>query len=163
MSLKDNLPAFVADEKYTSEILDAIEPEIDKIRTEIIKLILECCISTCSEYGLAKYEKDYAIPYNAEFSIDERKREVINKMLAKRSLTKEEFANFIKRNIDNKQFYISNLAEEYEFTIALIDEEYKDKLYDAIYRARPAHLKFEIILTSYERRCGTFHCNEHTI
>ena len=163
MGLKDNLPAFIANERYTSEILDAIEPEIDKIRIEIIKSILECCVSTCSENGLVRYEEDYAIPYNAEFSLDERKREVINKMLAKRRLTKEEFANFVRRNVDNKQFYISNLAEEYKFMIALIDEEYVEKLYNAVYKARPAHLRFEIIMTSYERRCGTFKCNEHVI
>lgn len=163
MTLKDNLPSFIANEPYISEVLNSIQPEIDDIITQLEKILLECSISTCSVLGLQKYEKDYAIETMAELSIDERKANVINKMLAKRILTFEELGLLIKRNIDNKQFYVSNLAEEYKFKVMIMDEEYMAKLYNALYKARPAHLVFELILVSYERRCGTFSCNENTI
>ena len=163
MGLKNNLPQFIAEEKYTKEILDAIEPEIDNIKAEIEKMLLECCISTCSETGLKRYEEDYSIQYDASFSIKERKKRVINKMLNKKRLTFEELANFIKRNVDNTQFYISNFAEEYKLKILLIDESYKEKLYEALFRARPAHLMFEIIVVSYAKRCGVFNCGEYVL
>ena len=163
MGLKDNLPKFIAEEKYTSEILDAIEPEIDKLNARLNKILLECCVSTCSEFGLNKFEQDYAIQKSTEFSIDERRRRVINKMLNKKRLTKEELGNFIKRNIDGKQFYISNFAEEYKFKVMITDSEYEEKLYEALYYARPAHLIFEIKIVSYERRCGTFSSNSYVI
>ena len=163
MGLKDNLPKFIAEEKYTNEILNAIEPEIDNLNTRLNNILLECCVSTCSEFGLNKFEQDYAIQKNVEFSIDERKRRVINKMLNKKRLTKEGLANFIKRNIDGKQFYISNFAEEYKFKVMITDPEYEEKLYEALYYARPAHLIFEIKIVSYERRCGTFSANSYVI
>ena len=163
MTLKSNLPAFIAQERYTSEVLDAIQVEIDKILIELSKLLLECCISTCTLSGLQRYETDYAIETTAGFSIDERKKAVINKMLAKRTLTFSELCRLIKRNIDNKQFYISNFARDYKFKIMLTDEAYMQKIYNAIFKARPAHLIFEIELVSKEKKCGTFFCNGHVI
>lgn len=163
MSLKENLPEFVSNEKYTKEILDAIEPEIDKLLVLLNSILLECCVSTCSNVGLTRYEKDYSLEKNIELSFDERKREVINKMLNKKRLTKEELANFVRRNIDGTQFYISNFAEEYKFEVAIIDPSYEEKLYKALFKARPAHLLFSIKVTSYQRRCGTFSCNQHCI
>ncbi len=163
MGLKENLPQFIAHEKYTEEVLDAIEGEIDKIKIKLNEILLECCISTCSEVGLEKFERDYSIIKNVEFSIEERKKEVINKMLNKKRLTKDELVNFIKRSVDKTQFYISNIAEEYKFEIMLIDENYKNKLYEALFKARPAHLIFSIKMVSYERRCGTFSCQGNVI
>ena len=156
MGLKDNLPEFIANERYTKEILEAIEPEIDNLKARLNQILLECCVSTCSEFGLNKYEADYAIKRDAEFSIDERRRKIINKMLNKKRLTKDELASFVRRNINKKQFYISNFAEDYKFEVMIIDDNYKNKLYEALYYARPAHLIFEIKIVSYERRCGTF-------
>lgn len=163
MALKDNLPQFVVEEKYTSEILDAIEPEIDNIKLKLSQIILECSISTCSIDGIKRFEQDYGIAYNPGLGVDVRRKNIINKMLAKKRLTEDELINFIKRNIDGSQFYISNEAEQYQFTVYLIDENYKQKLYQALFNVRPCHLVFNIKLTSYEKRCNTFNCNEFTI
>ena len=163
MTLKDNLPQFVAEEKYTSEILDAIEPEIENLKLKLSQILLECSISTCSTEGIKRFENDYGIPYLPSLNADIRRKNVINKMLAKKRLTETELISFIKRNIDNSQFYISNEAEKYQFTVYLVDENYKEKLYEALFNARPAHLIFNIKITSYEKRCNTFNCNEFTI
>lgn len=163
MSLKDNLPQFIAEEKYTKEVLEAIEPEIDKIKLKLTQALLESCISTCSSIGMRRFEEDYAIKYDAELSIEERRRQVINKMLAKKRLTKEELANFIKRNLDGGQYYISNMAEKYEFSVRITNEDYKEELYKALFGVRPAHLIFDVSLVAYERRCGSFNCNQEVI
>ncbi len=163
MPLKENLPKFIAEEKYIKEVLEAIEPEIDKIKIEISKMLLECCVSTCSDYGLKKFEKDFSIRYDANLTIEERRRNVINKMLAKKRLTKEGLNDFIKRNLNNGQFYVSNEAEQYSFKVRIINENLKEELYQALYKARPAHLVFDVDIVSYERRCGTFNCNGYVI
>ncbi len=163
MTLKENLPQFIAEEKYTSEILDAIQPEIENIKLKLSQILLECSISTCSVNGVERFEKDYGIPYNSNLSLDERRKNVINKMLAKNRLTEEELINFIKRNVDGSQFYISNEAEKYQFTVYLIDKTYEEKLYQALFKARPSHLVFNIKLTKYEKRCNTFNCGEFII
>ena len=72
MTLKSNLPQFVAEEKYTSEILDAIEPEIENIKLKLSQILLECSISTCSINGVKRFEEDYGIPYNPSLSLDAR-------------------------------------------------------------------------------------------
>ncbi|MCD8024517.1 MAG: YmfQ family protein [Candidatus Gastranaerophilales bacterium] len=159
MSLKDNLPNFIAYEKYTEEILNAIEPEIENLKLRLAKILLECCVTTASYDGVSRFEKDYALSYTADFTLEDRKRQIINKMLAGKCLTREEFANFVKRNVDETQFYISNSADEYKFEIMLADDSYKEELYNALSEARPAHLIFNITLVSYERRCGTFNCS----
>jgi len=158
MGLKDNLPQFIAEEKYTKEVLDAIQPEIDNLKLRLSNLLLECCVTTCTEYGIKRFEEDYSIVYNAELSLDERKRQVINKMLNKKILTFDELAELVKRNIEGGQFYISNMAEKYSFSIMITDENYKAELFEAIRAIRPAHLKFDIKIVKYERRCNTFYC-----
>lgn len=163
MGLKDNLPQFVAEEKYTKEILEAIEPEINKVKTKLIETLFETCISTCTDEGIKRFEKDYSIKFDASLTSDERRRQVINKMLAKKRLTKEELANFIKRNIGNGQYYITNIAEKYSFKVRVVDGEHIEQLYKALYTVRPAHLVFSVDLTSYERRCGTFNCNQDVL
>lgn len=160
MSLFENLPQFIVEEKYTKEILNAIEPEIDKIRQELTKKLLETCVSTCSLVGVEKFETDYSIKFDSNLSLDERKINIINKMLSKKRLTKNELANFIKRNLNNGQYYISNMAEEYQFKVMLVDENYKEKLQKALFEARPAYLNFQIEIVKYERRCGTFNCKK---
>ncbi len=159
MGLKENLPLFIAEEKYTQEILDAIEPEIEKIKIMLFEALLECCVTTASTKGVRRFEKDYSIKYDAELSLSDRKRQIINKMLARKILTKENLANLVKRNIEDGQFYIANLAEEYKFRVMITDANYEEKLYKILYEARPANLIFDIILVSYERRCGAFGCN----
>lgn len=163
MALKNNLPAFVANEKYTSEILNALEFELDKIKLRINEMLLECCVTTCTNEGITRFEKDYSVSHNANLTLDERKKRVINKMLSKKRLTKEELSDFIKRNINNTQYYITNMAEQYKFQVRLSDENHKENLYDALFNVRPANLIFEVILVSYEKRCGTFKCSEQTI
>lgn len=163
MGLKDNLPQFVAEEKYTKEVLEAIEPEINKIKARLTEMLLECCISTCTEEGIKRFEEDYSIKFDASLTIDERRRQVINKMLAKKRLTEDGLANFIKRNIDNGQYYITNMAEKYSFKVRVVNDTYIEQLYKALYSARPAHLVFSVDLTSYERRCGTFNCNQDVL
>lgn len=163
MALKDNLPSFVAEEKYTKEVLDAIEPEIYEIIRLLKQALLECSISTCSITGLLKYENDYGLLHKAELSIDERKDEVINKMLNKKRLTMEELKNLIKRNINRGQFYISNCPEQYKFKIMITQETYRQRLYNAVYRARPAYLIFDIEVVPDVRRCGTFTCDGYVV
>lgn len=163
MTLKNYLPNFISDEKYISEILNALDFEIDKIKARLNEILLETCVSTCSAEGVKRFEKDYSIEYNANLTLDERKKQIINKMLSKKRLTKEELSNFIKRNINGTQFYITNLAEQYKFQVRLLDETYKEELYEALFSVRPAHLVFEVTLVSYERRCGTFKTNGHII
>lgn len=163
MALKDNLPKFAAEEKYTKEIFDAIQPEIDAIKLKLSKIILECCVSNCSSEGIKRFEKDYAIKHNENLSLDKRRTQIINKMLAKRKLTKTALEYFVKRNLNGEQFYISNSAEKYHFKIMIINKNLKDELYMAVYNARPAHITFEITLTKYEKRCNTFNCAQNTI
>lgn len=160
MSLFDNLPEFIAEEKYTKEVLSAIEFELDKIKLQLVNTLLETCVSTCSLVGIQKFETDYSITIDSNLTLDERKANVINKMLSKKRLTKEGLSNFIKRKLEEGQFYISNMAEDYEFKVMIVDENYKEKLYEALFKARPAHLNFKVEIVNYEKRCGTFSCNQ---
>lgn len=161
--LKENIPKFLYEEKYSKELINAIQPEIDKIKLQLSNLLLECCVSTCSEIGIKRFEKDYAIKFNPNLSLSERKKCVINRMLAKKRLTKSELNEFVKRNIDGEQYFISNEAEEYTFKVMLVNENYENSLYEALFSARPSHLVFNIELVNYERRCGTFRANETLI
>jgi len=163
MALKDNLPSFIVEEKYTKEVLDAIEPEIYQIVELLKQTLLETSISTCSLQGIIKYEDDYGLSHNTELSLDERKDEVINKMLNKKRLTKTELKNLIKRNINKGQFYVSNSPMQYKFKVMVTEERYRQKLHNAIFKARPAYLLFDIEVVPDGRRCGTFVCGGHVV
>lgn len=85
----------------------------------------------------------------------QRRQRILNKLARKKTLTWTNLGNLIQNNIDHPQYYISNHSGEYRFTI-IVQTNNTSELFKAVKEAKPAYITFDIVVTQYFRRCGTF-------
>lgn len=162
--LNDNehLPKIVTDIDGIRDVLLAIDPEIVQLRTDISNLIKELYVKT-TENLIARWENDFSLKYDASLALEQRRQQILNKLAAKKPLTWKNLEALIKSNIgDNVQFYIVNDSANFYFRIYVMTENTSD-LNKAIKKVKPAYLLFDIVVTDWARRCGTFVCGTNPL
>lgn len=156
MSLLDNVDPIIGKISGLKEVMLAIDPEIQLVRDDISQLIKELYIKTTENF-ISRWEDDFSLPYDSSLSLQQRRQRVLNKLARKKTLTWKNLELLIRNNIDNPQFYLSNDSANYRFTIIVQTENYQE-MKKAVQEAKPAYITFDIIVTKYFRRCGTFCC-----
>lgn len=157
MALYDNehLPKIVTEALGIRDVLLAIDPEIIKLRADIEEFKKEFYVKTTTNY-IERWEKDFSLPYDASLSLADRRQRVLNKLARKKTLNWQNLRLLIKNNLaQNTQFYISNNAAGFHFRIIVQTNDYS-QMEKAVRAAKPAYLTFDILVTDYARRCGTF-------
>lgn len=157
----EHLPKIVTDIDGIKDVLLAIDPEIQQIREDISEIQRNLYAHTADKY-IKMWEDDFSLPYDASLTLAQRQSRILEKMARKKSLTWTNLGLLIRRNIVNPQYYIVNNAGEYHFRIIIQDKDYT-LLENAIRTAKPAILTFDIIVTEYFRRCGTFNCGTEPV
>lgn len=161
MSLSDNLPKEITSILGLKDVLLAIDPEIQLVRDDISQIIKELYVKT-TEFFIERWEADFSLSYDPTLTLQQRRQRILNKLARKKTLTWQNLELLIKNNIDNPQFYISNHSAEYHFTIMVQTENYKE-MQKALDIAKPAYLTFDIVVTEYFKRCGTFACGTNPL
>lgn len=158
MSIYDNehLPNSVTDVIGIKDVLLAIDPEIQTIRTDISELIKELYVNTTDKF-ITRWEKDFSLPYDSSLTLKQRRARILNKLARKKTLNWTNLRKLIQENLDKPQIYIVNDSGNYHFRIIVQDPNY-EQMEKAVKTAKPAYLTFDILLTEYFRRCGTFRC-----
>lgn len=162
--LNDNehLPKIVTDIDGIRDILLAIDPEIIQLREDISDLLKELYVKTTEQF-ISRWEEDFSIKYDASLTLEQRRQQILNKLAAKKPLTWKNLEALIKSNIgDNVQFYIVNDSANFYFRIYVMTENTSD-LNKEIKRVKPAYLLFDIVVTDWARRCGTFVCGTNPL
>lgn len=156
MSLADreHLPKIVTDIDGIRDVLLAIDPEIQLLRDDISQLIKELYVKT-TEKLINRWEKDFSLPYNASLTLQQRRQRILNKLARKKTLTWKNLKLLVRNNITKPQFYIVNDSANYHFRIIIQESDYT-MLENALNTAKPAYLTFDIVVTEYFRRTGTF-------
>lgn len=161
MSLSDNLPKEITNILGLKDVLLAIDPEIQLVRDDISQIIKELYVKT-TEFFIERWEADFSLSYDPTLSLQQRRQRILNKLARKKTLTWQNLELLIRNNIDNPQFYISNHSAKYHFTIMVQTENYKE-MQKALDIAKPAYLTFDIVVTEYFKRCGTFRCGTNPL
>ena len=156
MSLLDNVDPIISKVDGLKEIMLAIDPEIQLVRNDISQLIKELYVKTTENF-IRRWELDFGLPYDTSLTLQQRRQRVLNKLARKKTLTWANLELLVRNNIDNPNFYLSNDSANYHFTIIVQTENYQE-MEKAVKEAKPAYLTFDIIVTEYFRRCGTFNC-----
>ena len=157
MSLVDieHLPKVVTNIDGIRDVLLAIDPEVQLVRDDISQLVKELYVKTTDKL-ITRWEKDFSLPYDASLTLQQRRQRILNKLARKKTLNWENFRLLIKNNIVKPQFYIVNNSGEYSFKIFL-EETNISELKNAIDKAKPAYLVYELIVTEFfTRYSGTF-------
>ncbi|MCM1338962.1 MAG: YmfQ family protein [Muribaculaceae bacterium] len=158
MPIYDNehLPKHVTDIIGIKDILLAIDPEIQLMRDDISSLIKELYVKTTDKF-ITRWEKDFGLSYDASLTLQQRRQRILNKLARKKTLTWKNLRLLIQNNLEKPQIYIINDSGNYHFRIIVQDPNYQ-QMEKAVKTAKPAYLTFDIVVTEYFRRCGTFVC-----
>lgn len=158
MAIYDNehLPKSVTSVIGIKDVLLAIDPEIQLLREDISLLVKELYVKTTEKF-IARWEKDFSLSYDSSLSLQQRRQRILNKLARKKTLNWKNLRLLIQNNLEKPQIYIINDSGNYHFRIIIQDPNYK-QMEKAVKTAKPAYLTFDIIVTQYFRRCGTFVC-----
>lgn len=156
MLLADNehLPKVVTTVEGIRDILLAIDPEFQLLRGDISQLKKELFIKT-TEKLINLWEKDFGLSPNSSLTLQQRRARLLNKLGRKKTLNWENLKILIRNNITKPQFYIMNDSANFFFRIIIHESDYTI-LENALKQAKPAYLTFDIVVTEYFRRTGTF-------
>lgn len=154
------MPKIVTKTLGIYDILQAIDPEIVKLREDIEQFKKEFYVKLTTNF-IDRWEADFSLPYDSLLTLAERRQRVLNKLARKKTLNWENLKLLIKSNLPpNTQFYISNHAARFSFSIYVNSDNLAqiEQMKNAVRQAKPAYLIFEVLQTDYARRCGTFNC-----
>lgn len=154
---REHLPKIVTDIKDIKDVLLAIEPEIFLLRQNISDLMKELYVKTTTNL-ITRWEKDFNLSYDASLTLQQRRQRILNKLARKKTLNWTNLRLLIKNNLaTNSQIYLINDSGNYHFRILVQDPDYF-QMEQAVKQAKPAYITFDIVVTQYFRRCGTFNC-----
>lgn len=154
---REHLPKIVTDVKDIKDILLAIEPEIFLLRGNVSNLMKELYVKTTTSF-ITRWEKDFSLSYDGSLSLQQRRQRILNKLARKKTLNWTNLRLLIKNNLAvNSQIYLINDSGNYHFRIIIQDPNY-EQMEQAVKQAKPAYITFDIIVSQYFRRCGTFVC-----
>lgn len=151
---REHLPLKVTNINGIRDILLALDPEVILLRDDISQLKKEMFVNT-TEKLIDLWEKDFGLPFNSSLTLQQRRQRILNKLARKKTLTWTNLRNLIKNNLIVKQIYIINDSANYHFRILVQDPNY-EQMQEAVEIAKPAYITFDILLTEYFRRTGTF-------
>lgn len=158
---KEHLPQKVTEIEGIRDILLAIDPEIVLLREDISQLKKELYVST-TEKLIERWEDDFSLPHNTSLTLQERRQRILNKLARKKTLTWKNLRALIQNNLAVKQIYIVNDSKNYHFRIIVQDPNYQ-QMEQAVEQAKPAYLTFDILVTEYFRRTGTFNAGSEPL
>ena len=158
MSIYDNehLPKKITDVIGIKDVLLAIDPELQITRNDINQLTKELYVKTTEKF-ITRWEKDFGLSFDGSLSLQQRRQRILNKLARKKTLNWKNLRLLIQNNLAKPQIYIINDSGNYHFRILVQDPNYQ-QMEQAVKIAKPAYITFDIIVTEYFRRCGTFVC-----
>lgn len=151
---KEHLPQKVTKINGIRDILLAIDPEVILLRDDISQLKKEMFVNT-TEKLIDLWEKDFSLSFNSSLTLQQRRQRILNKLARKKTLTWTNLRNLVKNNLTVKQIYIVNNSKNYHFRLIIQDPNYK-QMEEAVETAKPAFITFDIVVSEYFRRTGTF-------
>ena len=158
---KEHLPIKVTNINGIRDILLALNPEVILLRDDISQLKKEMFVNT-TEKLIDLWEKDFSLSFNSSLTLQQRRQRILNKLARKKTLTWTNLRNLVKNNLTVKQIYIINNSKNYHFRLIVQDPNYK-QMEEAVETAKPAFLTFDIIVSEYFRRTGTFNSGTNPI
>lgn len=145
------LPEFVLAMEEIKELLEAVQPEIDRLENFLIQLLNQLLINEADNY-LNRYEKIYNLS-GAGLTIEERRKNILAKENANYSSNVYSILEELKK-MTGLPVEIKEIFEEKMFTVALIQNnlsnEYVSAIRNYLDMVKPAHIGYILSLIRYE-------------
>ena len=175
--LKNDIPHFCYSIRQIKDLIDAIQPEIDRINKRLEEMKSDVHVSTTSV--IERFERDLGIVPDISKPLEDRIMAVFNKKNIRATFTEERLNALIQRNYKSNKFRVYWDYPNYEFNILLEDDKQIGMLREALEIAKPAHLHYFLsllvgslkltirgmayIISNRVLRCGTFRTGEEPL
>ena len=142
--MKSSIPEFVADDVMMSAFFAATAPEIQLIQTEAQAIPRQMWPHLVNAAGIGRLEALYGLHQNESLTLDERRKLVLIKMLAARTITVLVMRELVA-DLSNDQAVISYYPRQCEAWIKMVVDNGKPAYLGALQAAidyyLPAHLE----------------------
>ena len=136
--LKDTVPEFVARMQEMAELFHAEQPELDRMKQELVDLVKQFYAKTAT-FSMERWERDLGLTVDSSMALEQRRARVIAKMNTRTPATVKMLENLVMQTLE--------YPSDYSFVI-YVEKEYLVELgiaAEAVYYARPAHLDYRFI------------------
>lgn len=144
--LKDTVPGFVARMQEMAELFHAEQPELDRMKQELVDLVKQFYAKTAT-FSMERWERDLGLTVDSSMALEQRRARVIAKMNTRTPATVKMLENLVMQTLDADRVFIKEYPSDYSFAI-YVEKEYLVELgiaAEAVYHARPAHLGYRFI------------------
>lgn len=152
--LKDSLSYLEAEMKQMKELLSAEQGEMDLLVRELENISKRLYVKMTDKEGIRYWEKEYGIPFKTSLTLEQRKAQVLSKIIGSMPATKEMLENMVRQVLDADSVNIVEYPEEYRFVIYVGTQRFEENMGiadAAVDEARPAHLAYQFINTLIRR------------
>jgi len=111
------IPEIMADNDDMKSLYAVEKSEIDNLHSSIRIEINNNFISSCNVSGITKQEKIYNIKNNSDYTLEERKELLMNKIYFKPPFTKQRFMEILKNVWGEENYTFILYPETYELII----------------------------------------------
>lgn len=112
-----SVPEILKENDTMKNLYGVEKEEIKKLNDEIIRVINNSFISSADIDGVIKYEELRNIKPNADYSLEIRKANVLNKMLFKPPFTRQRLDSILKSIYGEGNYYFEIIANEFRVII----------------------------------------------
>lgn len=145
--LKDSLPCFSACMRDMEELLQAEQPEIDRLEEILSEMERQLYIKTAT-YALSVWEREFGIVGNPGSTAEQRRAAVLGKLNTRTPATVGMIENLVRQTMGAERVEIIEHPEEYRFEVHVSVDTLTGSLAvakKAVYHARPAHLGYRFM------------------
>ena len=147
------LPWYYQDSEIMNGIMQGDAKEIEALRAGILFVLAQLYVDTATDYGLKLWERELGITPKEGASIELRRAQIKAKLQMATIMTPKQIENIANLFTKEGLAQVSEVPKSYHFHIKVpyTDLKWPKELKEAINKAKPAHLGYDVIL-SWGRR-----------
>lgn len=144
--LKKSIPTFAAEMREMKELLQAEQPEVDRLRAALEELEKQFYLKTAT-YSLSDWEREFGIEQNNRLTVSQRRAQILAKLNTTTPASVKMLENLVQQ-ILGADVTITEHPEKYSFDVYVSTQHIADNFAiakTAVYEARPAHLSYNFV------------------
>lgn len=144
MGLRQNIPAFVADIPQMADLMDAEQPEVERIEQKADDMLEEFFTATFTEETARYWEEFLGFSYAPDWELERRRERVRSRLISQRRMTRAVFQEVVE-SMAMTEVELYEDADNSTVTIKFVGiygvTPYLEDVMAEVEQIRPYHLK----------------------
>lgn len=146
--LIDYLPPFVQEYREVKAIMDAEQISTETAWADAENVLADQFVQEATEKGIARYEKILNIIPKGNYTLDERKFNVLAKMNEQLPYTEAQLKSSLAALCGEEGYFLKIDANDYTVTVKLVlaNENNIESVKELLYKMLPANMKYTVMM-----------------